>query len=354
MITSDYRYTISLCRENGSTLAQVPVDIDWEPAVEWGRLCGVRYGRLSPEGRGLGTTVEPIWHPKAGEPYLKGFGIDVTENGGDMKTELPVSYCIGQVRQIAKHLVEKEILAKDENFLYFVLAHESTHASRANSSTSFAVESVVPSIPLSASTLKPFYQNARITGPDLDDDDIPVFIPRTVLREISQLTKQAGSQETGGVLIGYIHQDQDVPELFLEVTDQIVADHTESTSTKLMFTAQTWSAIQTCLNLRNRKEIILGWWHCHNFMKDVCKDCKKASDQSCKTSALFMSSDDCALHRLCFPRAYSLSLVVADGPCTGLTWALFGWKRGTIYHRGFHVSDPTGIQESHPAVNTCE
>ena len=46
MAQDDYRYSLDFFREDGSAVGQVPVDIDWEPAMEWTHIEGVRSGRL--------------------------------------------------------------------------------------------------------------------------------------------------------------------------------------------------------------------------------------------------------------------------------------------------------------------
>lgn len=349
MVTSDYTYAISLCREDGTLIGQLPVNVDWEPAAQWARLEGIRHGTLSPKGEGLSTHTEPIWQCPVGEPVVSRLRVNVTEDIGQTNFELPITYLQGLANQASRCMVEKGILGSGERYLFYVLAYPLKHDKEQTPAQGITVKQVVPAIQVKNSKLEDYVRGTEAVEPEIDNDDIPIFVGESVLEEISILAEQAGAMETGGIMIGHIHLDESVPEIFLEVTGQIPAEHTKATTTKLTFTADTWTAIQARLKLRNKQESILGWWHCHNYLKDVCKDCPKANDSSCTANAVFMSSDDCALHRTCFPLAYSVALVVADSPCKGLDWGLFGWRKGAICHRDFYILRETTPKKAKPA-----
>jgi len=51
----------------------------------------------------------------------------------------------------------------------------------------------------------------------------------------------------------------------------------------------------------------------------------------------FFSSQDEALHRTVFPKAFSLALVVSEIAEDDRRIALFGWRRGRVEQRGFHI-----------------
>ena len=173
-----------------------------------------------------------------------------------------------------------------------------------------------------------------------DDAHLPVFIPQSILDEAAERSGEAGANETGGILIGRLHRDPDGP-VFVEVTAQIPARHAKAEVTSLTFTRETWTDVQAALDLRasGGREIMVGWWHTHSFLKEICQDCQKRKDRTCNKDALFLSEDDRVLHRTVFPRAWNVALVVSDAPCSGLSYALFGWSRGRIARRGFHVLD---------------
>lgn len=181
-----------------------------------------------------------------------------------------------------------------------------------------------------------FQSGAKFFGPD-NGRDIPLFVRGHVLTEAAALTRQAGVNETGGILVGFLHRDPDIPEVFLEVTAQLPAEHARSELASLTFTADTWNAAQSAIDFRGRDEQMLGWWHSHSFMKKTCKECQSKEKGTCHTGAAFMSDEDCHLHRSIFQRAYNVALVLADGPCSGLTYAMYGWRHGIVSARGFYV-----------------
>jgi len=67
------------------------------------------------------------------------------------------------------------------------------------------------------------------------------------------------------------------------------------------------------------------------------------------------------LHRTVFPKAFHVALL-ANNADAGLEFSLFGWRRGMVQHRGFHITgnspaarkdnpsdsqeDPTGGKEN--------
>ena len=100
---------------------------------------------------------------------------------------------------------------------------------------------------------------------------------------------------------------------------------------------ETWTATQSALDLRGQGELQVGWWHSHSFLKETCANCEKHKNGTCQADAAFFSVEDGHLHRTVFPKAYSVGLVVADSPCAGLTFSLYGWREGMIAPRGYYV-----------------
>jgi hypothetical protein len=334
-----YRYAIELLNDGAAVLDRFPAEIDWAPAAEWVRFTGIRRGKLPPVLVTDPGTVEPIWHPKHGQPYLAGFEVTVLGSDGvSFSSEIPTSCLKLLARQASAAAVEKGLLKSGEWFHYRVLAFpcEAEPVQRSADAVPFSIKEVLQPLPLRTRPFGDLLQESVRSG-IVSADDVPVFVPRSVLDEASVLTREAGARETGGILIGHLCQDPDSSAIFAEVTAQIPARHTHSELTKLTFTADTWAAVQAAINLRGRDELYLGWWHSHSYMKETCRDCEKRSAGTCTASASFMSSEDVALHLTCFPRAYSVALVISDSPCTGLAWELFGWRYGTVVPRGFHV-----------------
>jgi hypothetical protein len=94
--------------------------------------------------------------------------------------------------------------------------------------------------------------------------------------------------------------------------------------------------VRAAIALRRRTEQMLGWWHHHpNFCR--LRGCPPERHAGCAASSPFLSAEDLHLHASCFPGGHHLALLISDNTATGLTWSLFGWSRGMIAHRGFHL-----------------
>lgn len=350
MTQNGYRYMLDLYKDDGSPVGQVPLEVDWEPALEWAHFVGIRRGRLPPVTAVGPSAIEPVWHDRLGRPYLAGFRAVILDNGRQVSTQIPTSYFRALARQASTHFVDRGALKAGEVFHYLVSAfpQDRQHADETGDPGGFTVEEVAQPLTLDRKSLDHLWSQSTPIG-EADAEDMPVFVPQHVLAEVAALAQQAGPKETGGVLIGYLHRDTASPEIIVEATAQIRAEHSHSELTRLTFTAATWTAVRAAIELRDDGTIMLGWWHSHCFMKETCKDCEKSKDGTCDANVAFMSTDDCVFHRTIFPRAWSIALVVGDSPCAGLTFALFGWRCGTVASRGFRVlgSAVPGAQPPH-------
>jgi proteasome lid subunit RPN8/RPN11 len=342
MVRPEYRYAIEIYSEAGGRLGQVAVVPDWEPALESVRFEGMRRGRLPAVHATPMGSIEPIWHAKLKPPYVSGFRAAVRDTGGaEICCEIATAYLRTAAHEASAGFVQKGDLKSGELFTYLVCAFPAgTPPSVACDVPAFTVEEVVEPLPLVNTPLQHLLANAEICG-EPHSDDVPVFIPQRVLDEAVALARGAGDSETGGILVGTLHSDREVPELFVEVTALIAAPHTLANATQVTFTAETWAAVDAVLALRRRNaalrqrnEMKLGWFHSH---PDWCRKCPAEKRENCQLSRPFLSAEDVHLHRVCFGRAYHLALLISDNIHTGPTWSLFGWRRGMVMPRAFHI-----------------
>jgi proteasome lid subunit RPN8/RPN11 len=341
MLKNDYQYALMLYREGKHSLGQVAITVDWEPAREWAEFRALRQGLIIQEDEaGRASRVQPVWHAKLGEPYMKGFRVSV-ESGGEESAS--IDFTTGYFKQLAKQasvlLVEKGVLKKGERFKYLMAAFPQQKTTKAPR-PSFTTEEVTPRLPLLDESLAEAARRSSFQG-NVDEDDMPLFVPEEVLMEAKALSKQAGAKETGGILIGHLSSDASLPEIFARVTAQIPARHTEASLTSLTFTSATWTDVRAALELRHKGEIMLGWWHSHP-VREWCKGCSLESRKVCSMAVDFFSAHDHALHRTIFPRAYSVALVVNNLGDEDATFSMFGWKRGLLEARGFYLSGGAG------------
>lgn len=338
MLSKEYKLVLELLKEDGTRLGQVRVEIDWEPAREWTRFLGIRRGLLSLSDPVRSTAIEPLWDRTAGEPYLRGFRVIISGNGCIAVTEdFTTTYFHSLARQASGYFVERGRLKEGERFQYQTVAYPDrvglTSAERAR----FEPQEVEPDIYYQARPLSESIAGAVPEGV-VDAEDMPVFIPRQVLDEAEAVTLAARGTETGGILIGHLRQDESLPEIFAEITAQIPA-RGNGGSTKLTFNADTWTAVRAAVDIRNKKEIYLGFWHSHP-VREWCKDreCSMEKLQNCPLARGLFSQDDQVLLRAVFPRAYSVGLVCNDVPVGQPIFSLFGWRRGMIESRGFYIA----------------
>jgi len=336
-----YSYAVHVLREDDSAVAQVPIEVDWEPAREWMRFLALRRGHAPAEAFALDSAIEPLWHAERGAPYLAGFRARVAADGSaELWHDFKTGYFAAPARAVSARLVAEGTLREGDRIRCLPVAFpRDVEPASAAPTVRLNARPAAPSMPVHAGALGDLLGRSVAHGRAQDGDDTPLFVPRTVLDEAGALAGAAEAKETGGILVGHLHRDAAVAQVFAEVTAQIPATHAEADRARLSFTAQVWTDVRAALALRDRGEIMLGWWHSHP-VREWCKDCPEEKRPDCALAADFFSEHDRALHRTVFPRAYSVALVVNDVALDAPTFSLFGWRSGLIAPRGFHVLEP--------------
>ena len=331
-----YRFALDIFGEDGTNLGTVAAKRDWEPAHEWTRFYFQRRGQLSLDSNGGASTVIPLWEHTLGEPYCRGYRVQIqTPNGRPVASDFPNTHFRDFAAVIASSFVAKKKLREGEFYTYMVVAHPAPPETQTTGGLSVANAS--PRVPAKDASIRDFLARATPSGV-IDIDDMPVFVSRRVLDEAAEQTHAEEGTETGGILIGVLGRDTIAGEIFAEITAQIPAEHTSGSNVKLTFTPETWAAADAALRLRRRGEIYLGYWHSHP-VRAWCKGkaCTLEAQKSCHLAKDFFSADDEAVMRAAFPRAYSIAIVANDTAFTGLTFSMFGNREGTTQPRGFYV-----------------
>lgn len=335
-MTNDYQFVLELLRPDGEPLERVPLTPDWEPAIECARL-----GRLRALGDWVAAPeavreVEPLWHADSGEPHVSGFRVRIAPPGGrDWCADFPAqAYFAETARDAGARLVKAGTMAAGDRLLYRAAAFARSVNGIDAPALRFDATDRPPPLTLREAELDSLLASATTHGKH-HADDIEVLMPRRTLDEAVDQTKAAGDRETGGILIGHLHRDPGTFEIFAQVTAQIPARHTAGDALKLTFTSDTWTDVRGALALRRRDEIMLGWWHSHPAVA-WCRACPPERQRECHMATGFLSSDDTALHRAMFPRAFTLALVMTH-TLDGVAPALFGWRSGVLQPRAFRV-----------------
>lgn len=348
MLKNNYRFLLELFSPDSSLVGRSPLEVDWEPALECAEFEAMRLGQLPPVYRETNCTLEPLWHERLGEPLVAGFRFafsPIVNPGAEAATSFfsnPVGtdYFRVAVAAAAGKLQQGGVLTTDEKISFQVSAFAQSEAQSDNEQAGrntlvFETEDIAQTLTLQPASLPAARALASATG-ERAEELLPVFVSASLLDEIAELSRSAGEKETGGILIGHLHSDENEAEIFATVTTQLPAQHTEAELMKLTFTSETWTEVRHALGLRGQDEIMLGWWHSHPA-RAWCKDCSVESQRQCQYARAFFSTHDRALHRTMFPRAYSLALVVNDVGFAPANFSLFGWKDGAILERDFYV-----------------
>jgi proteasome lid subunit RPN8/RPN11 len=316
------------------------------------RLCAHR--RLGLASIGAEATVEfrPVWHAQLGEPYLSGLDAVLSLPGlVEASCRVPTAYFKKFASAASAPLVSEGRLESGEPFEYLVAAFPDPSINGAvEPPARFAIEEVPVPLALKQLALADFLPRSVECG-EIDPEDIPVFIPQSVLDEADVLTRQTPAIEVASVLIGHLHRDRASNDLFLEVTAQIPARNAQSTAVKVAFGPETYQTVQDAITLRGRAEQWVGWFHSHPAAAWCNPQCSPEARAQCPLQRVFFSADDCDVHRTLFSKAFSIALLVTNTDA-GLLHALFSWRTGLIVQRGFHILD--GRQETHLATTAIQ
>ncbi len=348
MLENGYKIVLELLKENGARLGQTSAEVDWEPARECTRFLGIRRGLLPLKESFRSTTIEPLWHRSTGEPYLQGFRVTVSgKDCGGASKDFSTAYFDNLARLASSHFVKSGSLKEGERFQYLVAAYPDHAEAESNTPdgaqiwapSNFESQEVEPEISYDVKPLSESMEGAVLEG-TVNESDMPVLVPKQILDEAEAATLSARGTETGGILIGHLRRDEGKPEIFAEITAQIPAQANGGTH-KLTFSPETWTAVQAAVDIRNKKEIFVGFWHSHPVI-EWCKnnECSIDKLQTCPLANGFLSNDDLAMFRTVFPRAYSVALVCSDLPLGKPSFSLFGWRGGKVESRGFHIIKP--------------
>jgi hypothetical protein len=170
------------------------------------------------------------------------------------------------------------------------------------------------------------------------------------LIEVTSLTREAGEIETGGFLIGHLHHDAAAPDVFVEVSAQVPATETVGEQCRLKFTSESWTAARNAILLRQRGEILIGWWHSHPVRHWDCRNCPPEKQKACTLPQGFLSEHDRSLHRTVFSRAWCIAMVVSDVSYSDPTVCVFGWNRGSLEPRDYYILNSDAAEQQGPSV----
>jgi proteasome lid subunit RPN8/RPN11 len=337
-----YRFVLEVRpADGGRVLFREALHPDWEPAIEAARLVGLRaHGVWHQPGDGE-PAVLPLWHERAGEPVVRGVRVSLTRNGHGWHADIPSTEFFAEAaRTVVAGRVAAGTLAADDRVRYGVAAYAAAPAELP--ALAFTTTPLAQPIAVRDRGFAALVARSLECG-EADAADLDVVVPESILEDMCRLTREAGERETGGILLGHVCRQETGGDVGVEITAHVPARHTVGDAVKLTFTSDTWTDVRAAVALRKAGELLVGWWHSHPAIA-WCKACPIERQRVCSLSTGFLSSDDRALHRAMFPSAFTQALLVTHS-AAGLETKLFGWRRGGLQPRGFHL-----LQDGHAAA----
>lgn len=103
-------------------------------------------------------------------------------------------------------------------------------------------------------------KNSELIG--ANDNGLKIYIERNNLFGIEEYLRSDTNNELGGVLIGNVYKDKN-DKLFIVIKNNIIAESTNASLSRLTFTHETWEKINANLEKDFPNQKILGWYHSH-------------------------------------------------------------------------------------------
>ena len=331
-ICAPYRFAVEASDLNEVNLGDCAlVDVDFEPVVQCAHLDGVRRGHLSATTAPRPAQIRAVPCPDRGAPYIS--GIEVRFAGARNHAAFPLDVLREPVARALETLGEQGVLSAGEQFNYRICAFDAAAATATVADFDLEAAPAALSIPEAA---LPDDRESR--GPRGVAEDLDVVIAQSVLDEAMDLARAAGETEVGGLLLGRLCRNRETEDLFVDISALIKAPETNATASSLRFGPRTFAAVEQILNLRDRDEMMLGWFHSH---PNWCAGCPPSRRRHCALASPFFSQADRDVHRSLFPQAFSQALLISDLGTNQPSIDLYAWRMGSIQARGYQVTKQT-------------
>jgi proteasome lid subunit RPN8/RPN11 len=328
--------------ESGRRLHEEPLHDTELARARWAACWeALRAGRVPDFEPGQsGCPIEPVFaDPGGGSPRATGFIVGVPTPGGDRHcVTFDSSYFGGHARRIVAELVQRGVVQTGAKLGYRLTACPVWNGDTQTDGAGFTLDGATATVAIRPASRRSLGHEESWDSPAAEQ--FPVLIHRRVIDDALAEAQAAGDDEAGGFLLGHVCRDDTSCEVFLQVTCLVPAQHTEASSTSLTFTPESWAHARRLSELRGAGEILVGWMHSHPFR--FCAECPVPAPPECIAKILFFSSDDLFLMEAAFPQPYTVGLLAGVEPRLEAALGhppvrLFGWERGSVQARGFHV-----------------
>jgi len=145
----------------------------------------------------------------------------------------------------------------------------------------------------------------------IDESTMQIFVHQSALERILAFSAKDTRRESGGFLIGGLHEDKQV---YVEVHNFLPAVDTRPRAASLTFTHETWAAMNRQVEERFPDQIVIGWHHTH---LDI---------------GVFLSGYDLFIHRNFFSAPWQIAMVV--DPLKN-EFEFYQWRNDQVIDCGF-------------------
>ena len=205
-----YKLELELLTADGRRLRRLAIEPDWEPVFESICFDAVRRGLFPPVLMPYRSRVEPIWHGTLGAPYVRAFRALVMTAHGLTTAEVPVDYLSPLTRAATAQIVAAGEVEAGTSILFLACAYA---FAAAPPDDRFAAEAIEEDLDLRYASLRQWSECGRRAGRGRDGE-MPVFLDQSVLDDAIELARAAATVEVGGVLVGQLCRDPEIPEIF--------------------------------------------------------------------------------------------------------------------------------------------
>lgn len=332
----DFRLECHLA-EGESLFEQRLEPTDFERAILDTSFAALRAGRIDEYAPNVAAAVVEPTFGSTGDSRASGFRVGVPVGPDDtFHRSYDLDYFCPRATRWRQRMVRDERIETDAEFRYRLDAFLDEPTDEADG---FDVEQSplrFPVTPGRVADLGPFE-----TWDEPSDDDVPAYVPRSVIEDLLDEARANPEVEVGGFLVGHLRRDTDTRTVYVEVTELVsVLDRGTADRTSFTFTPESFDHVRETIALRDRGEMLVGWAHSHPF--SFCAECPLPTPPECIAKVLFFSVDDDEVMETTFPHPFALGLLAGTEPKLEAAVGhapvrLFGWRNGCVVPRGLYV-----------------